>query len=106
MINYADMLEHKVLTCDCGSPSHAFYLTFEPGVDESDPPQFYLHAQLTQWQGFWKRLITAVRYLFNREKPNSYHWDTTCLTVNKAKELAAWMKNKIYEDISNQNNEV
>ena len=81
--------EYKLVECDCHSPHHTWYLSYDPG-DEKWPAEFYLNTQLIQYRSFFKRIWTAIKYVFKRGEVQG-HWDCSLMTPEKALDLASWI---------------
>lgn len=60
------------LTCDCTSSEHVARILHRDG-------DWYLEVHLVNHQSFFKRLITALNYLFRRHSTKYGNWDEMIL---------------------------
>jgi hypothetical protein len=67
----------KYVDCWCSHPSHTIRFTYD--TDDPDIP-LYVAVQMANCLPFWKRLVEAVRYVFNLEPRFGHgHWDETLI---------------------------
>jgi hypothetical protein len=65
MIRMIKGKEEVWITCDCSYADHSARLArWDSDTDEA--PQLYLDVHLNPEGGFWKRIWTALRYIFVR----------------------------------------
>lgn len=64
-------MKEEYFVCQCGDFDHIFSLTWD-----EDDGDLYLSAKLVTWRSFWKRLVSAMRYVFKAERNN---YDCTLL---------------------------
>lgn len=64
-----------VFLCDCGTHDHQFSIEF----DEEDR-MYYLLARLRPWEGFFRRLWSATRYVFGQY---SRFGDFDCVSITE-----------------------
>ncbi len=67
--------------CACSSQDHTVGITFD--IEEKE---MSFEVQLHQWKPFYKRLWSAVKYLFGYECKYG-HWDTSVMNEEKFLEL-------------------
>lgn len=76
------------LTCECGSEEHlARFAYFAP--DERRPEDgasLYLSIHIRGWEGFWRRLWTAVKYAAGYRSKYG-EWDEVIVTRRSAREM-------------------
>lgn len=68
--DYSDDL----FVCNCHLPDHCFIIRqWHWGGDISDdyPPELSISVGLTEYKGFFKRLLAAIKYVF---KPRKNHY--------------------------------
>jgi hypothetical protein len=68
-------IEREYIECDCSSKCHLVVAEFDP---EFGMTLFYQHCN---WKGFWKRVWTAIKYVFQVGRDHSMGWD--CTTMNE-----------------------
>jgi hypothetical protein len=76
-------LERHHFDCECGSDEHTFKFVFDP-----DDGELYLSAYLSQYRGFFGRVLEAVKYVFGYTSKYG-HWDVTILNRDDTARLAA-----------------
>ena len=66
----------ECLDCGCGTQEHM--LRFDLDTWSEDPPDLYASIYLNQYRPWRKRIVPAVKYLFNLKPARcGYgHWDT------------------------------
>jgi len=85
------------LDCVCCLDEHAVRFSYDTFPDDSDPPELTVHTQLYQYDGFFRRLWEAIRYLFKREARDG-HWCVTIIEPHGAKILRDYLDKFIEED--------
>jgi hypothetical protein len=76
----SDDIVDEYFTCECSNPEHAMLITFDPDIccpndDVSERfPELVVSVQMSPYMGFFKRLKTAFKYVFNI-KDDTVHWD-------------------------------
>lgn len=78
-------MNNHYFDCDCASLEHTFCVTSEDH-EEDFPPQLYFHLQLNQYRNFFKRVWTAIKYLFGYECKYG-HWDTVNISEDDVHRL-------------------
>jgi hypothetical protein len=57
-----DITKKRLFTiCDCQDPEHQFVLTY---YEDDEEKEMYMQVHLVNYDNFFRRLWTAVRYLF------------------------------------------
>jgi len=74
-------VEVDYLECRCFDCDHLLRISYDSGYNE-----LCIETQLYQYQSFWKRLLSAFKYLF-KKYPKGSHWDCTVLDKEKAEKL-------------------
>lgn len=67
--------------CDCSSQEHTLGIEFD-----TEEKEVCFHVQLSQYRGFFGRLVVAVKYLFGYECKYG-HWDTVLMNEEKFMDL-------------------
>jgi hypothetical protein len=75
------LFEKHYFDCECHSDEHVFSFVFDP-----EDGELILSTYLHQYQGFFKRIWTAVKYVFGY-KSKYGHWDTTLLDAESIERL-------------------
>ena len=89
--------ETDVFLCNCGSPEHQIIFQvsdFSDGMDDKmlddwpveERQMMTIHFNLSQYRGFFKRLGTAIKYLFGY-KSKYGHFDCIILNYDDAKSM-------------------
>jgi hypothetical protein len=60
--------EFRYLLCQCHSTEHSATIFF-------DQDEWYLAVHLRDHRSFWRRLWSALKYLFRRDSSKFGHWD-------------------------------
>lgn len=82
----SDGVVNEYFTCECSNPEHCLQVSFDPDIfDDSDNiaerhPELTVNVQMSQYLGFWKRLLVAIKYIFN-VKDDKIHWD--CCSIRE-----------------------
>lgn len=76
--------------CDCSSQEHTLGIEFD-----TEEKEVCFHVQLSQYRGFFGRLVVAVKYLFGYECKYG-HWDTALMNEEKFMDLYNLMTRFIY----------
>ena len=84
-----DPRKTECLDCGCGTQEHM--LRFDLDTWSDDPPDLYASIYLNQFRPWWRRIIPAIRYLFNLKPARcGYgHWDTWIMQRDDAARLKA-----------------
>jgi len=84
------MTNELFVRCDCGSIEHQFVLTRDTKEDEPEPRLrfVYMTIHLQDWDVFWKRLWSALRYTFGHRSRYG-HWDSVILGPEQAANMYA-----------------
>ena len=84
--------------CACFSSNHTIRFVID---DDKEDPALYLEVQLIQYRNFFKRIWTAIRYIFGYRSAYG-HWDCWSLDerdteglINLLQQHQDLMKNKI-----------
>jgi hypothetical protein len=80
-MDYFKATESQVLICDCHSDEHQILIHYD-----EDDREVYLHVHLAS-QGFWSRLIYAIKYLFGY-KSKYGAWDSFIFRRQDAHKLS------------------
>ena len=80
-------LERELYICACHSPEHQMLVT----NDENN--HLIIEYHLKTYKGFWKRLVTAVRYLFGYRSKYG-EWDSIILDEENQLRLYEHLKQK------------
>lgn len=74
----------QYIECECGSDDHImkFVLDYYDHYNPELNACFFLY----QYKGFFKRLWTAIKYLF-KDRCGSGHWDTIIISPEKADQI-------------------
>ena len=89
------MLWHKetyptlYLECSCLASEHVVKFCYFVG-DELDPPEITIEVQMHQYRSFFRRVVEAIRYIFNISTHYS-HWDTTIIDPEDAATLRSYL---------------
>jgi hypothetical protein len=75
-------LEKHHFDCSCFSDEHTFTFVIDP-----DDGELYLSVFLSQYRGFFGRVVEAVKYVFGYTSKYG-HWDTTILNRDDTVRLA------------------
>ena len=97
----SDWFEIKYLECNCEDPEHLLrFYWWKEGVREDDPDWQYLCAQIqmSHYQGFFKRVWAAIKYIFGSR---SQGWAEALLLKEQAIELRD-ICNEYLEDIEKE----
>lgn len=76
--------------CACHSPDHTIGISFD-----AEEKEVTLHTQLAEHNGFFKRVVLAVKYIFGHT-PSYGHWDTTLMNEEKFMDLYNLMTRYIH----------
>jgi len=74
------------LECTCSSPDHLLKIIRDPASKA-----VYIETQLVQHNNFLKRLLVAIKYIFNKTSKYSY-WEETILNVENTDKLIRFLK--------------
>ena len=72
------------ITCDCRSDEHILHFTYD------DDPEFkclFASIHLSQYLGFWKKVLAALKYVFNIGSVAEGHFDCVLINTKNATEL-------------------
>jgi len=50
--------------CNCHSSEHQLVLTYVPGDTHDEPDEVFIEVHLRTSDNFFKRIVTAIRYIF------------------------------------------
>lgn len=73
--------DNSYIICSCGTPEHLVILTYDK--IEKD---IYIQTQLHQYRSFFKRIVTAFKYIFNYTSKYG-HWDCTLIDKEQANKI-------------------
>jgi hypothetical protein len=77
--------KEEIFRCECGNPEHMMLISFDPDTFAEDKienryPELTFNIQLSNYLGFWKRIIAAFKYVF-KIKNDKIHWD--CCSIRE-----------------------
>jgi len=75
-----------IIGCDCGSNEHQIVVSIWPEVNDDEQCEFFLAPHLRIYDGFFKRLWAAIRYVFGH-KSRYGHFGEIVLTPNDVREM-------------------
>ena len=83
MTYYEDRKEF--LTCECHMPEHIIVISVSDNSynNEIYPPDLIFEMQARRWEPFWRRIWTALKYMFGAELV----WDETIVTKDDIPKL-------------------
>lgn len=84
--------KNHFIVCECFHDNHTVRLSYFPETDRG-PRELSIHYQLIQHQGFFRRVWTALRYIFKRTEPYG-HWDCTLIGEEEAKRLLDFLSRR------------
>lgn len=87
-----DKEEDCFIVCDCSTDEHTVRFSYQPEYRDMIP-ELYIHYQLHQWRGFWKRVWVALRYIFRRKEIYGY-WDVTLINTDNVIQLRDFLNSK------------
>lgn len=91
------MISHNFFVCDCETPEHHIVVsqyTFDfDGIPEEDNPVEITLGVHLQQQGFLRRLVLGLRYIFGIIPV--YTYGETILTEGKARAMAKLILEKV-----------
>lgn len=73
-----------MVECSCGTHGHMLVLEYDDEFGGA------VYMQMNTHLGFWGRLKSAVRYVFDKEGP--HHWHETLVNKDNFKEFKAWVE--------------
>ena len=96
--------EHHYFGCSCFSNEHLFkFMYFPLDKKEKHPcPELYLEVFLFNHRSMFKRIWTAVKYIF-KHKSRFGDWDETMLETKDVKRLKNLCE-RFLEDVKQNNN--
>ena len=71
--------------CECSSKEHTFGVTSVES-DEDMPPELFFDIQLIQPRSFFKKVVTAAKYIFGYQCKYG-HWDNISLSEDDTNRL-------------------
>lgn len=76
-----DETEKEYIECDCGAKEHIFIVEYdeEYGV--------VMSVQCHNWRGFWSRLWTAFKYVFQIGREHNIGWDSTMIDETNCRKI-------------------
>lgn len=76
------------LECQCSTKCHLVVLEYDEELG------LMISVQLVSWQGFFKRLKSAILYLFKKHGPlGDPSWDTCMVKPDDIKTIKEWLRN-------------
>lgn len=76
-----DSIENFYLGCECGGADHVVVLgVHKPDGVIQEKPELLISMQLNSNFSFWRRIVVALRYIFNLQRNvNANCWGETLL---------------------------
>jgi hypothetical protein len=71
--NFHPEIVREYLECDCGTKAHMAVAEYDVEIGMT------LHYQHRNWKGFWKRVWTAFKYVFQLGWEHDMGWDCTSM---------------------------
>ena len=68
---HGNKFEHNYLECICSSTDHVIKITLDKYDEEWHDENYggiYVYVQLAQYRNIFKRIITAIKYVLNKEE--------------------------------------
>lgn len=105
-----DEQKHVILRCSVGCLRHVVGISYFHWKDwEEDEPEMYFETLHEPYEGFWKRLLRAYRFVVHREPIGV---DSTLIGATEARKLAgacfdyiqqheAWQKKYAHQPAKN-----
>jgi hypothetical protein len=87
---HGNSFEHKYLECTCTSTEHLIKITLDKYDEEWYDEKYggiYIYVQLSQYRSLFKRILTAIKYVFKINEEKYGHWDCTLLDIDSVKNL-------------------
>lgn len=79
--NYNNDIIREYIECDCGTKAHMAVVEYDTEMGLT------LHYQHREWRGFWKRLWTAVKYVFQLGWEHDMGWDCTMMSKENCDQM-------------------
>jgi hypothetical protein len=79
----------ELFICDCGDVEHQFIISHD-----TEDKEIYISVHLSSYMSFFKRIITAVKYIFGK-KSKYGAFDIVILNKNQIIELKDFLNQKI-----------
>ena len=100
--------KHQYIECDCDSAEHVLRITVDNHLEGWGhyEPELILSTQLHQHKNIFKRIWSAIKYIFRVNERYGF-WDTTILRKNDVVRLQniCYLFIKDYEKWENKNEE-
>ena len=86
--NFADRDDRMYVECDCSQKTHIVEFGWQEykytGGSDID---FYVQTQMYSASGFFQRILTAFKHIFNLSQCNFGAWSCCLVDVDQAKEM-------------------
>ena len=89
------VMESLFVVCECSHDFHTIRFSYLE-AEGRYPAELNIHYQLMQHHGFFRRVWTALRYVFKRTEPYG-HWDCTLIGEDEVQRLRKFL-NERYGD--------
>lgn len=77
----------KMISCDCGDLMHTLKVEYW----DDDVHNVDISVMMPQERPFWKRIIPAIRYLFNLRGKNDWHYTSVSMRHDTVAELQRFL---------------
>jgi hypothetical protein len=88
-------VEKDIFFCNCARPHHNFMIGEDFDDDWHCPDELYIEVHLSVWQGLFKRIWEAIKFVFKKIPYGCY--DVVCLEYDEADRLRKSINKSVNE---------